>query len=236
MKKVNDQIGHWNRSHPEAQFSENDRVKILRRSVQVGGSILQDEQDKHYKWNNLESLIRGKREEMFKFFLIQIMAKLEIDECVELMKNELEAFIKNSMFDYQVEYVRNRIGPHPWSGDEEASLALVDFKLLLLFNNCKKRKAIKYAVSKSLFSETISTEIKELIHIDEVIQTIIEEVRESIVIVISNIKRLGNQIDSTELLQASLNELKNQAAKRQLTLDVTTSLRLSKSEILKDNQ
>lgn len=89
--------------------------------------------------------------------------------------------------------------------------------------------------SASFYSETISNEIKELVHIGEVIQTITEDIRESIMTVISSIKRLGNRVDAIETFQNAFNELENQAAERQLTLDVTTSLRLEKCDVLKNN-
>lgn len=235
LKSVNNGIGHWNRSHPESQFSETDRINIIRRSVQECGQILQEKQNRYYKRSNLQSLIQKKREEMFHFFLIQITAKLGIEECCDLLRKELNACIRDSIFDFQVKFVRSRIGEHPWLVNEEASLALTDFKLLLLYKNGKKREAITSAARKSFYSTTISGEIEEIIEMDEVIESVIGEIKESIDVVVRNIEGSENQVDGTDHLEAAFSDLKNQAAERQLTLDVSTSLRLARSDIMSNN-
>lgn len=224
---VNREISRWGKDRRQAQFSDLSRIEIFKHVVKLIGPILQAKQTIHHETNSLYAQMVKSRDEMFEFFLIQIIANVGADELTSMLKQELQKCFEQSLIEYQVRYVRSKLGSFAWLGNIQSALALVDLQILSMFKDGQRFRAISAAGSADFFLETIRAEIEKNINNEQIFKDILVDIRLSIQEAVKEMMCTHNESAGSVTLINCLEKMKGNAQRRGLTVDITTSLKLA---------
>lgn len=150
----------------------------------------------------------------------------------KILVNVFKVCIQENASEYQTRHIRSKLSSNPWITNTENLLALVDLKLLLMYKNNLKHKAIESSANPLFFEQVVLGEIEGLVGNENVYQEILIDMKLSIEKTVHIIRRKKINFQERSFLQSLCEELKLIASKKCLNLDIFDSRRISQQTIL----